>query len=158
VSLNETLLRLLEGVPHDVLHHAEAISGRDAASARGTPLAIGGKSLVLKIDRIGLVVLVVGSDRRVDGKLLRKALHVQRYRFLGGDELTTAIGLTPGAVPPFGRPLLDAELFVGEDFLQRQEIAFAAASRTCSVRMSVSDWRAVANPRVVPCFTEEESG
>lgn len=154
--MKSALLALLEGVPHTVIDHVEAVSARDAAAARGTPLAIGGKSLVMKIDRVGLAVLVVGSNRRVDGKMLRKALHVQRYRFLSADELEATLGVGPGAVPPFGRPLFDAELFVGEDVLQREEIAFAAASRACSVRMAVRDWMAVAKPRVVPCFTEEE--
>lgn len=158
MSVNAALLALLQGVPHTVIDHVEAVSARDAAVARGTPLAIGGKSLVLKIDRVGLAVLVVGSNRRVDGKLLRKALHVQRYRFLSADELVATFGIGPGAVPPFGRPLFDAELFVGEDLLERDEIAFAAASRTCSVRMAVRDWMDVAQPRVVPCFTEEEEG
>jgi Ala-tRNA(Pro) deacylase len=141
------------GLPHAVLDHAEAVSGRDAAAARGTPLGIGGKSLVLKIDRVGLAVLVVGSDRRVDGRALRKALGVQRYRFLAADELEALVGLSPGAVPPFGRPVVDATLFVGEDLLAREEIAFAAASRTRSIRMASADWRAVAQPTVVPSFT-----
>jgi prolyl-tRNA editing enzyme YbaK/EbsC (Cys-tRNA(Pro) deacylase) len=155
VTPADRLLDLLaaSGRPYTVLEHAEAVTGEEAAAARGTPLALGGKSVVLKIDRIGLVVLVVGSDRRVDGKALRRALGVQRYRFVSPEELQAWTGLTPGEVPPFGRPLVDAALYVGEDFLAREEVVFAAASRVRSLRMRVEDWRVVADPLVVPDFT-----
>lgn len=141
------------GRPHTLLEHAPATSARDAAAARGTPLSIGGKSLVMRADKLGFVVLVVGSDRRVDGRLLRRALRVQRYRFAAPEELLALTGLTPGEVPPFGRPLFDAALYVGEDVAARPELAFAAASRSRSVRMATADWLALATPTVVPAFT-----
>lgn len=158
MSAAERLLALLaaSGRPFTVLEHPAAVSARDAAAARGTPLAIGGKSLVMKVDGVGLCVLVVGSDRRLDGKALRRALGVQRYRFASAEELGGLTGLTAGEVPPFGRPLFEAPLYVGDDLLARPEIAFAAASRTRSVRMATADWRAAARPVVLPCFTVPE--
>jgi Ala-tRNA(Pro) deacylase len=149
------LLALLaaSGRPYHVLEHAEAVTAEEAAVARGTPLEIGGKSIGMKLDRLGFAVLVVGSDRRIDGKLLRRSLGVQRYRFLDAAELHAHTGLIPGAVPPFGRPLFDLALFVGADVASRPEIAFAAASRTRSVRMATADWLAVAAPEVVAPFT-----
>ena len=158
LGANSRLLALLaaSGRPHTVLDHPDAGTAQEAAAARGTPLAIGGKSLVMKADKLGFVVLVVGSDRRIDGRLLRHALRVQRYRFATADELLALTGLPPGAVPPFGRPLFDAALVVGEDIAARPEIAFAAASRTRSVRMATADWRAVAEPTVVSAFTVAE--
>ena len=155
---NERLYALLDASarPYTRLIHTAATTAREAAEARGTPLAIGGKSIGFKIDKIGLAILVVGSDRRVDGRLLRRALGVQRYRFLSADELRATFGLSPGEVPPFGRPLFDAALFVGRDVAAREEIAFAAASRTESVRMATADWLAVAAPTVVEPFTEAE--
>ncbi len=38
------------GVPYDLLEHAPVSSSEAAAALRGTPLAIGGKSLLLKAD------------------------------------------------------------------------------------------------------------
>lgn len=160
MSASDRLFALLDasGRPYTRLDHAPATTAREAAEARGTPLAIGGKSIVFKIDKIGLAILVVGSDRRIEGRLLRKALGVQRYRFLSGDELGETFGLTPGEVPPFGRSLFDAALFVGRDVAAREEIAFAAASREISVRMRMEDWLAVAAPTVVEPFTVGEEG
>lgn len=155
MSPADRLLALLSasGRPFSVLEHPPATSARAAALARATPLAIGGKSVLMKADKLGFVVLVVGSDRRIDGRLLRRALRVQRYRFASAEELAALAGLAPGEVPPFGPPLFDVALYVGEDVAARPEIAFAAASRARSVRMATADWLAVADPRVVPAFT-----
>ncbi len=152
---SEALLALLAagGHRHAVLEHAEARTAEEAAAARGTPLAVGGKSVLLRAERVGDVVIVVGSDRRVEGRLLRRALGIQRYRFASPEELHALTGLRHGELPAFGRPLFEAELVVGEDFLARGEIVFAAASATRSVRMSIADWLAAARPRVVPPFT-----
>lgn len=156
---SDRLFALLDeaGAAYEVIEHPEATTAGEAAAARGTALADGGKSVVLKADRIGLVVLAVGSDRRVEGRLLRRALGIQRYRFLSPAELREATGLDPGEVPPFGRPVIEATLYCGEDFLRRDTIVFAAGSRTRSVRMSRAEWQRVAAPRVVAGFTGEMS-
>ncbi len=151
----EELLTILtsSGRPFRVLEHVEARTAVEAAEARGTPLAHGAKSLLLRAERVGNVVIVVGSDRRIEGRLLRRALRIQRYRFLSAEELYEVAGLHHGELPAFARPLFDAELVVGEDFLERGEVVFAAASAARSVGMAVADWLAVAQPRVVPTFT-----
>jgi prolyl-tRNA editing enzyme YbaK/EbsC (Cys-tRNA(Pro) deacylase) len=152
---HERLLALLatSGRPHEVLHHPPARTATEAAEARGTPLDIGGKSILFSVERLGFVLVVVGSDRRVEGRALRRALGVQRYRFATETELATVTGLRPGEVPPFGRPLFEAALVVGDDIAARPEIAFAAASDRVSVRMATADWIALASPRVLPAFT-----
>lgn len=157
---SERLLACLRdsGRPFEVIEHAEATSAREAGAARGTPLAIGGKSIVMKLGALGLCVLVVGSDRRIDGARLRRSLGVQRYRFATPSELAELTGLSPGEVPPFGRPLFDAPLYVGSDLVARPEIAFAAASRTRSIRMRTEDWLAVASPQMVDPFTVAAEG
>lgn len=140
--------------PFTILDHGEARSAEDAARARGTPLAIGGKSLLMKLERIGFAVVVVGGDRRLDGRRLRRGLGVQRYRFASADELRERVGVEPGSVPPFGRPLFDVALVVDAATAAREHIAFAAASPTRSVVMAVADWLAVARPDAVAPLTD----
>lgn len=151
----DRLLELLRasGRPFEVIEHVAARSAAEAAVARGTSLAVGGKSVVMRSDKLGFVVLVVGSDRRIEGRELRRALGIQRYRFASAEELEALAGLSPGEVPAFGRPLFDAALIVGEDIAAREEIVFAAGSTRKSVRMATLDWLAVAAPRVVSSFT-----
>ncbi|MSQ02178.1 MAG: hypothetical protein EXR71_09850 [Myxococcales bacterium] len=152
----EALLALLHasGRPFSMVDHAEARSAAEASVARGTPLSMGGKSVLMRVERVGDVVVVVGSDRKLVGRLLRRALGVQRYRFSTSEELRALTGLAYGELPAWAAPLFPATLVVGEDFAAREEVIFAAASATRSIRMRVPDWLAAARPRVVAPFTE----
>lgn len=160
VEVQERLAALLARVPHTVLEHPYADTGLAVAAARGTPVEIGGKSLVMKLDRgLGFAMLVVGGgDRRIDNLALRRHLRVRRYRFATVEELHALTGLAPGCVPPFGRPVFDLPLFVDTSVAQRSEIAFSAASHTRSIRMAVSDWLAVARPTDIFAFARDDGG
>ncbi len=138
------------GLSYTVLAHAPIRSAEHAALLRGTPLEIGGKALVMKLERLGFAVVVVGGDRRLDGRALRAGLGIQRYRFARLDELRALTGLAPGGVPPFGAPVFDLPLIADAALLAQGEIAFTLGSPSRSVRMGVVDWSRVARPaRVV---------
>lgn len=139
------ILALLAGVPHAVLEHPPITGAEDAALLRGTPLEIGGKSLLLRAaDRY--VMLVISGSRRTDNPSLRRALGVQRYRFATAAELLALTGLTPGCVPPFGRPIFDLDLLVDTRTAESERIAFSLADPRRSVLMATADWLAVARP------------
>ncbi|MBX2799219.1 MAG: hypothetical protein KTR31_16210 [Myxococcales bacterium] len=148
----DRILALLteRGVSFEVLEHPHATTALEAASARGTPPAWGGKSIVMKLDRgIGFVVVAMGGDRQVDNRRLRAHLGVRRYRFATEEELMAQTGLRRGAVPPFGHPVFDLPLYVDADRAATETIVFSLASHTRSVRMATADWLAVAAPRDV---------
>lgn len=135
------------GVPWERLEHPFADTAIGVALARGTPLAMGGKSLVLKLDRgIGFAVLAVPGDQRLDNRRLRAHLGLRRYRFATPDELLALTGLTPGCVPPFGHPVFDVPLFVDAGLASGEEVAFSLGSHTHSARMVTADWLAAARP------------
>lgn len=136
-----------EPVGYRLIEHAPAYDAEQAARLRDTPLGMGAKSLVMKMDRgIGLAVLALPADRQVDNALLRKHLGIRRYRFATPDELFALTGLDPGAVPPFGRPVFDAPLYVDEALAAGPQVAFTAASHTLSVVLATRDWLALAAP------------
>lgn len=143
----ERILALLGGVPFEHLAHPPITGAEDAARARGTPLEIGGKSILLKADRFVLVVL--GGARRLDNPRLRRALGVSRYRFATTDELAAITGLSPGCVPPFGRPLFDVDLLVDTALAETERIAFSLGDPTRSVVMGTADWLAAARPDAI---------
>ena len=111
------------------------MAGWYGGAGGGTPLSMGGKSVLMRVERLGEVVVVVGSDRKINGRQLRKALGVQRYRFSSPDELRSLTGLAYGELPAWASPLFPATLVVGEDFAARDELVFAAGSATRSIRM-----------------------
>lgn len=146
---SDRILALLSdhGADFRVLEHPAARSSAEAAAARGTPLPIGGKSLVMKLDRgIGFALLVVGGDRQLDGRKLRSHLRVRRYRFATPGELLQHTGLAPGCVPPFGRPVFELPLYVDADRADLPQIAFSLGSHTRSVIMDTAAWLAAARP------------
>ncbi len=142
VSLYQAILAHLDaqGVDYRLMHHAPTRTSQDSAQARGEPVAIGGKSLVLKAaDRFVLVVLSAGL--RASSKALRRALGVRRLRFADPEELLRLTGCVPGCVPPIGRPILDLPLLVDASILRNDRIAFNAGSLTDSVIMARADWQ-----------------
>ena len=65
------------------------------------------------------------------------------------EELLEKTGLIPGAVPPFGTPLLDFPLFVDQSIVANERIAFNAGSLTDSVIMKVEDYLKIAPHQVL---------
>ena len=142
----QAILSLLEksAVGYRQLAHEPTPTSEDSARVRGEPLAVGGKALIIKAaDRY--VVLVISAARRLDSGKLKRALGVKKTRFATAEELHDLTGLAPGAVPPFGAPILPLPLYVDASVLANQRIAFNAGSLTDSVIMSVDDYRRIAS-------------
>ena len=73
----------------------------------------------------------------------------RKSRFATAEELRRLTGLVPGAVPPFGRPVLPFELCADPSLLENEVIAFNAGSLTDSIFLRVEDYLKVARPQVV---------
>lgn len=156
--VTEHILALLRasGRPFDEQRHALSHTAAEAARARGTPLNIGGKSLVLKLGkRPDFGLFVVSGARRLDNRSVRHALGISRMRFATEEELLQLTGLRPGSVPPFGRPLFDLPLYVDTFTAQQPIIAFTLADHAHSAVMTTEDWLAVAKPEAVAVFSRE---
>ncbi len=136
------------GRPWRRIEHGRITSAEQAALVRGTPLQIGGKTLVFKV-RQSFALAVVPGDCRVDNRALRKALGAQRIRFASAGELAATIGLEPGSIPPFGEPIFPYPLLVDKTLASREAIAFTVARHTVSAVMSMEDYLALAKPQAV---------
>ncbi len=157
-SVTETILALLDeaGVAYTRIDHPVVKTSEEAAQTRGTPLEIGGKSLLLKIGKKpDFRLFVVSASRRTDNRPLRKFLGVQKLRFARRDELLAHTGLEPGCVPPFGRPVFALPVYVDAHLAAGDEIAFTAADHCVSIRMKMADYLAVAQPEAVFSFSRE---
>lgn len=147
--VHDALLDLLRGadVAYRHIEHGPTRTSEESAEARGEPLAIGGKTLLLKMDdRFELFVL--SAARRMVSSRARKAVGARRSRFATEDELFELTGLVPGTVPPFGEPILPFVLNVDRSVLAQDRIAFNAASPTESIVMATADWMRLAAPRL----------
>ena len=147
-SILEQIRELLvhEGVQFKEVSHAPAHTSEESARVRGESLSVGAKALVVKTDDV-FRLFVLPADRQLDAKKVKQQLGVRNVRFATKEELLELTGLVPGAVPPFGRPVLPFELY-GDAGIGSVEdkVAFNAGALTTSIVMKASDWKAVARP------------
>lgn len=145
------ILGLLDGagVAYRRIEHAAASSAQEAAAVRGTPLALGVKAILFKVDG-SFAVFAFSAERALHSAKIRKRLKVRRTRFATREELLELTGLRPGAVPPFGEPVLPFPLYADPSFLERPELVFTAGSRTTSIRLATEDYLRLATPVVLP--------
>jgi Ala-tRNA(Pro) deacylase len=134
------------GVPFQEKQHSPTLTSEESAAARGEPLWVGAKALLLKTDDV-FRLFVLCADRKVDSAAIKRQLKVKKVRFATAAELQELTGLLPGAVPPFGPPILPFELFADVDVGQRYDrLAFNAGSLTDSIILPASAWETIAKP------------
>jgi prolyl-tRNA editing enzyme YbaK/EbsC (Cys-tRNA(Pro) deacylase) len=135
------------------LVHEPTRTSEDSARARGEPLRVGAKALLVKADE-RFVLLVLSAARKLDSRKLRAALAARKTRFASAEELMERTGLVPGSVPPFGEPVLPFPLYVDRSVLDNDRVAFNAGSLTRSILVARDGWMAAAQPTAVLDFTE----
>lgn len=127
------------------VNHPPTLTSEESARARGEPLRIGGKALVVKVDET-FRLFVLPADRKFDSSRAKQYFSAKKTRFASAEELLALTGLVPGSVPPFGRPILDLDLHADPAVLANERIAFNAGSLTDSIVMTTADWRRLAQP------------
>lgn len=133
--------------PLRVVDHSETRTSQESAAARGEPLSVGGKALLVKVGE-EFALFVLPADRKLSTTSIRRRFGVRAVRFATAEELRGMTGLVPGSVPPFGRPLLPFPLYVDEAIGANDRIAFNAASLTRSVVLRTGDYLRVAAAEV----------
>lgn len=141
-------------VPYREVQHAVTRTSEESARARGEPLQHGGKALLLKGDH-EFVLCVLPAHRQLDSTAIRRAFGWKKLRFATPEELLEQTGLVPGAVPPFGHPILPFPLCLDDALLLNERIAFNAGSLTDSMIMTMSDYLRAARPARILSFSRE---
>lgn len=130
------------------IHHVETKTSQEAAKARGEDLSIGGKTIVLKVSDT-FKIFVLSAAKKLDSSAIRSHFSTKKTRFATRDELLELTGLEPGSVPPFGKPLIDLDLYVDNSIVNNEKIAFNAGSLTDSIIMSTMDYLELSKPIVI---------
>lgn len=141
-------------IPFREMEHEATRTSEESAAARGESLSVGAKALLLRTgDSFSLFVLP--ADRKLDSTAIRRHLGIRKMRFATPEELYDLVGLVPGAVPPFGEPILPFKIYADEAIgTTEDKVAFNAGSLNHSVIMAASDWQSIARP-VVFAFGKE---
>lgn len=128
------------------IHHEPTFTSEDSARARGEDISIGGKAIVMKVDH-SFKLFVLSASLKINSAVIKKYFAARKIRFATSEELFELIRLVPGAVPPFGEPILPLELFVDTSILANEKIAFNAGSLTDSIILKVADYIKAAQPK-----------
>ncbi len=135
------------GIDFREVQHQPTRTSEESAAARGEPLNVGAKALLLKTDDV-FQLFVLPADRKLDSTAIRRHLGVRRTRFASVEELHELVGLVPGAVPPFGEPILPFTLYADETVgTETNRVAFNAGLLTHSIIMAATDWQTIARPK-----------
>ena len=132
--------------------HEATPTSEDSARIRGESLSSGAKAIVYKIQN-EFSLFVFAADRKMDPKKIKshfKSLgkRAKKTRFANVEELKEMTGLVPGSVPPFGRPILQFDLYVDPSLLENEKISFNAGSLKHSITMQLEDYIKVSNPEI----------
>ena len=135
------------GVQYRCVQHEPGQTAESIAVARGTPLELGVKALLMKT-KTEWVLIAVRAHQRSDNRKVRHALGSQKLRFASRDELSSH-GLAPGQVPPFGEPVLPFRLVADRGVVAFPQLAFTAGTNTDSIVMATTDWQQLAQPEIL---------
>lgn len=137
-----------KGVDYKEIEHEPVRTSMEAALARGDDeIGMGGKALVLKVAE-DFHLFVLSGALKIDQAAIKEHFRVKKFRFASHSEVHGLTGLVVGTIPPFGKPILNLDLFADPSILSKKKIGFNAASLTHSIVMSVDDWVNIAHPTI----------
>jgi Ala-tRNA(Pro) deacylase len=147
------LIALLDqhGVPYRLIDHAPEGRTEIVSSLRGNVLAQAAKCIVLMV-KIGkkvtrYVLAVVPGDARVDLHAVKGLMRGTYVAFASSDIAERLAGSVTGTILPFSfNPEL--ELVADPSLLENDELYFNAARLDRSLVLKVSDYVALAKPRL----------
>lgn len=131
------------GIAFDIVEH-EPVYTMEGMQALGLPFADDVvKNLFVRDDKKRAYYLVVmPEDRPCNMKALRKALASRPLRFASEEDLSAILGLTPGAVTPFGI-LNDADcrvtLVIDRSLSDQRGIGIHPNDNTATVHVALND-------------------
>ncbi|MCF7795936.1 hypothetical protein K9M42_02485 [Patescibacteria group bacterium] len=134
-------------IKYKKIHHKPTPTSEDSARERGEDIKIGGKALILKINK-DFKIFVLSASFKLDSKKVKKYLKAKKIRFATKEELFELTGLVPGAIPPFGKPIINLDFYIDESILNNEKIAFNAGSLEDSIIMDTKDYIKIAEGKV----------
>lgn len=136
-----------KGIQFETKIHEPTFTSEQSAKARGEDLKVGAKAILLKTDD-EYALFVLSASLKVNSKCIKEELGVKKIRFATPEELFKSVGLVPGCVPPFGRPILPFSLYIDTSVESLEKVAFNAGSLTMSIIMSAKDYLIVAQGKM----------
>ena len=131
------------GVAFSEKHHEPTFTSEESAQARGEPLQIGAKALVVKVDdRFALFVLP--ADRKLDSRPSNVTWRPKNCASPTRPSCWLSRGWCRAACRPLAGRCSPLDLFADPALCDNEKIAFNAGSLTTSIVMPSADYRRLA--------------
>ena len=134
-------------IQYKFFEHAPAKTSEEVAKIRGTPLETGAKSMLIKIDK-EFILIVIPANKKFNSKPAKKFLHTDCLRFAYKNELEELTHCLQGAVPPFGsifniKTYADESIFTDKTY---DYISFNGGMRVRSFQIKKEDYLKLEKP------------
>jgi Ala-tRNA(Pro) deacylase len=147
----EKLAEYLEsqGIQYTVIeHHAPVYTAQEIAASTHIPGKQLAKTVMVKVDG-GLAMAVIPASQRVNLNRLKELVGAGKVELASEQEFRNKFpDCQVGAMPPFGN-LYGIPVYAAQDLAEEIEIAFCAGSHTELVRMAFSDFKRLAEPKIL---------
>jgi len=136
------------GVKYVVISHSPAFTAQEIAARAHIPGKELAKTVIVKIDD-RLAMAVLPASQKVDLQELQQAIGSGRIEIAKEEAFRSRFpGCDLGAMPPFGN-LYGMDVYVADNLVEDEEIAFNAGSFTELIKLAYSDFERLVRPRVL---------
>ena len=136
------------GVKYEVSKHPVAFSAQTMAATMHESGKFVAKPVLVKADDKYLLC-VLAASYKIDLQALKRQLSAKSVELATEDEVGRLFpDCELGAEPPFGN-LYDVTTIMDKSLEKDDHITFQAGSHEKAIRMSMADFRKLANPRVM---------
>ncbi|MER2520711.1 MAG: YbaK/EbsC family protein [Bdellovibrionales bacterium] len=139
------------GMQFDVIKHPDGIrSAAELAEHIGVPVAQIPKTLLLEIKNKGYLVCVLGSDRKVDTKVIAKNMGGWNISMAPRDAISKITGFQLGTVSPFGLSK-SLTIILDESLLDLPKVYLGCGVKGYDIGVDVHELIRALQPRILPC-------
>ena len=137
-----------ENIKYIVISHSTAYTAQEVAASSHIPGKGMAKTVMVKIDG-EMAMAVLPASYKVDFDLFKKAVGSENIKLADEYEFKDMFpGCEVGAMPPFGN-LYGMDVYVEENLIGQEEIAFNAGSHTELIKLAYKDFERLVKPKML---------
>jgi len=135
-------------IKYVVISHSTAYTAQEVAASSHIPGKEMAKTVIVKIDD-KMTMVVLPASYKVDFDLFKEAVGADNIELADEYEFKDMFPeCEVGAMPPFGN-LYGMDVYLAENLLDQEEIAFNAGSHTELIKLAYKDFERLVKPKVL---------
>lgn len=140
-------------IKYEPLNHRTVYTAYDKAQTLKIPQSLVGKTLIMKIDKI-LVLVLIPANKILDKNKFKKFSKGKKIDFARESLIKSKIkGAKVGAVPPFGS-LWKLKTFVDRSLIKQAKIIINGGNYQCSIRIKSGDFKKLIPDLLIGSFSK----